>query len=145
MRDVRGRADPRMMRRRRRACARAGDDPGTGAWIFSDRLRWAFLAMGLRVPAGRGVVAARVATTPSQYLVVFAAAGQWPLHLARARQHLAGRPPRSPAPDDRCWWLWLAALGLMYAIGCAMVIGAATDYATPTALNAASCRSSLSC
>ena len=25
----------------------------------------------------------------------------------------------------------------MYAIGCAMVIGVATDYATPTALNAA--------
>ncbi|HEX2562671.1 MAG TPA: ATP-binding protein [Acidimicrobiales bacterium] len=82
------------------------------------------------------VVAGHFAATASQYVVVFAllASGLY-TSPAIVNTWIAAR--RAPHPDNRCWWLWLAALGLMYAIGCAMVIGVATDYATPTALNAA--------
>jgi signal transduction histidine kinase len=111
-----------------------GDDPGNGAWIFSDRLRWGFLswaALSLPVVA----VIAHRASTPSQYLVVFAllASGLYTTP-ALVNTWLAAR--RSPTPDDCCWWLWLAALVLMYCVGCAMVVGASTSLRAPTELSA---------
>jgi signal transduction histidine kinase len=82
------------------------------------------------------VVAGHLTSTVSQYMVVFAllASGLY-TSPAIVNTWIAAR--RAPHPDNGCWWLWLAALGLMYAIGCAMVIGVVVDYATPTALNAA--------
>ena len=111
-----------------------GDHHGNGAWVFSDRLRWAFViwaALSLPVVA----VFAHIASTPSQYLVVFAllASGLYTTP-ALVNTWLAAR--RSPTPDSCCWWLWLAALVLMYGVGCAMVVGASTRLRAPTALSA---------
>src|SRR5262245_36161991 len=112
----------------------AGDDHGNGAWVFSDRLRWAFVSWAvLSLPVVS--VFAHFASTPSQYLVVFAvlASGRFTTP-ALVNTWLAAR--RSPTPDDCCWWLWLAALVLMYGVGCAMVVGASTRLRAPTELGA---------
>jgi signal transduction histidine kinase len=110
------------------------DDHGNGAWVFSDRLRWAFViwaVLSLPIVA----VFAHFASTPSQYLAVFAllASGLYTTP-ALINTWLAAR--RSPTPDDCCWWLWLAALVLMYGVGCAMVVGACTRLRAPTELSA---------
>src|SRR5262245_5743987 len=111
----------------------SGDDHGNGAWVFSGRLRWAFViwaVLSLPVVA----VAAHLARTPSQYLVVFAllASGLYTTP-ALVNTWLAAR--RSPSPDQCCWWLWLAALVGMYGVGCAIVVGASTGLRAPTELS----------
>jgi signal transduction histidine kinase len=104
------------------------------AWAFSRRLRTAplvWLAVSLPLVA----LAATAADDTQAYLLVFAVVASG-LYTTPAflNTWLAAR--RSPAPDNRCWWLWLSALVLMYAIGVAMVIGAVTDVRAPTALGA---------
>jgi signal transduction histidine kinase len=112
-----------------------GHDAAAYAGIFHPQARTvAYLWVCATLPVV--VVAGHFAATPSQYLVVFAllASGLY-TSPAIVNTWIAAR--RAPHPDDGCWWLWLVALGLMYGIGCAMLVGAVTDYATPTALNAA--------
>ena len=109
-------------------------DQGNGAWVFSDRLRRAFVlwaVLSLPVVA----VFAHLARTPSEYLVVFAllASGLYTTP-ALVNTWLAAR--RTPSPDHCCWWLWLAALVLMYGVGLAMVVGASTALRAPTELSA---------
>src|SRR5262245_49444849 len=112
----------------------SGDDHGNGAWVFSGRLRWAFViwaVLSLPVVA----VFAHLARTPSQYLVVFAllASGLYTVP-ALVNTWLAAR--RAATPDDCCWWLWLAGLLGMLGVGCAMVVGASTGLRAPTELSA---------
>ena len=80
------------------------------------------------------VVVGHLASTPSQYLVVFAlvASGLYTTP-AIVNTWIAAR--RAPAPDNGCWRLWFLALTLMYGIGCAMLVGVATEVGTPTWLN----------
>jgi signal transduction histidine kinase len=104
------------------------------AWAFSRRLRTAplvWLAVSLPVVA----LAAGAADDTQAYLLVFAVVASG-LYTTPAflNTWLAAR--RSPAPDNRCWWLWLSALVLMYAIGVAMVAGAVVDVRVPTAVGA---------
>ncbi len=109
---------------------------GMAAGLFDPRLRrWALLWVCLSLPVITGI-AAVVATTPNRYLVVFAvlASGAYTTP-ALLFTYLAAR--RAPRPDNWCWWLWLVALVLMYGIGCAMVLGAATGYAVPSWVSAA--------
>ena len=104
---------------------------GMAAGLFDPRLRrWALLWVCVSLPVITGI-AAVVATTPNRYLVVFAvlASGAYTTP-ALLFTYLAAR--RAPRPDNWCWWLWLVALVLMYGIGCAMVLGAATGYAVPS-------------
>lgn len=112
-----------------------GRDAAAYAGLFHPQVRRAALAwVCATLPVV--VVAGHLTSTVSQYMVVFAllASGLY-TSPAIVNTWIAAR--RAPHPDNGCWWLWLAALGLMYAIGCAMVIGVVVDYATPTALNAA--------
>ncbi len=92
--------------------------------LFSPQLR---RCAGLWVCVSLPVVAiiARFATTPQRYLIVFAlfAAG---FYTTPALFHTWLAARRAPRPDNRCWWLWLAALVLMYGMGCAMVFGSLT-------------------
>lgn len=112
-----------------------GRDAAAYAGLFHPQVRRAAMAwVCATLPVV--VVAGHLTSTVSQYMVVFAllASGLY-TSPAIVNTWIAAR--RAPHPDNGCWWLWLAALGLMYAIGCAMVIGVVVDYATPTALNAA--------
>jgi signal transduction histidine kinase len=111
-----------------------GEDQGEDAWVFSDRLRWTFAIWAI-VSLPVVAVFAHFASTPAQYLVVFAilASGLYTTP-ALVNTWMAAR--RSPTPDDCCWWLWLAALVLMYGVGCAMVVGASTRLRAPTELGA---------
>lgn len=104
------------------------------AWAFSRRLRTVplvWLAVSLPLVA----LAATAADDTRAYLLVFAVVASG-LYTTPAflNTWLAAR--RSPAPDNRCWWLWLSALVLMYAIGVAMVAGAVTGVRAPTAVGA---------
>lgn len=105
------------------------------AGLFDPRLRrialgWVCASLPVVVVVGSFV------DTTSGYLVVFAvlASGLY-TSPALADTWLAAR--RAPTPDNRCWWLWLAALALMYSTGCAMLVGTVVDYRTPTAFNTA--------
>jgi len=111
------------------------DPDGQAAWLFDPRLRrgaLVWICVSLPVVVG---VAAVAATTPERYLVVFAlvASGAYTTPALFSTYLLARRAPR---PDNWGWWLWLAAVVLMYGIGCAMVYGAATGYAVPSYVSA---------
>ncbi|HEY7070775.1 MAG TPA: ATP-binding protein [Acidimicrobiales bacterium] len=102
--------------------------------MFSDRLRRAFVVWaGLSLPVV--AVFAHFARTPSGYLVVFAllASGFYTVP-ALLNTWLAAR--RTATPDDCCWWLWLAGLLGMLAVGCAIVVGVSTGLRAPTELSA---------
>ena len=100
-----------------------GEDRAGGG-VFRPRLRRHALVWVCASLPAVVAVAALGATTPDRYLVVFAlvASGAYTTP-ALVFTYLAAR--RAPHPDDRCWWTWLGAVGLMYAIGCAMLVGAA--------------------
>ncbi len=109
---------------------------GQAAGLFDPRLRrWTLVWVCVSLPVITGI-AAVAATTPDRYVVVFAvlASGAYTTP-ALLFTYLAAR--RAPRPDNWCWWLWFVAVVLMYAIGCAMVFGAATGYAAPSWVSAA--------
>ena len=82
------------------------------------------------------VFASTVVTTTSDYLFVFAlVASATYTSPALLNTWLVAR--RAPRPDTWGWWIWLVALCLMYAIGCAMVLGALTDLRVPAAVGVA--------
>jgi signal transduction histidine kinase len=112
-----------------------GHEAAAYAGIFHPQVRTAaHVWVGGTLPVV--VVAGHVTASTSQYLLVFALLASG-LYTTPAIVNTWIAVRRAPHPDNRCWWLWLVALALMHGIGCAVVIGAVTDYATPTALNAA--------
>ena len=103
--------------------------------MFKSQLRraalvWTCVSLPVNV-----AIAAVVVTTTDRYLVVFAllASGAYTTP-ALLFTYLAAR--RAPRPDNRCWWVWLVAVALMYAIGCAMLVGAATGAGVSVAVSA---------
>lgn len=82
------------------------------------------------------VVAGLLTRTVDQYIVVFAVLASG-LYTTPALVGLRLAAKRAPHPDTWCWRLWLVAVGLMYATGCAMVLGTITDIRTSVAVNAA--------
>lgn len=114
----------------RQPAAVGGGSPG----LFSAQLRryhriWVFVSLPVVA------VAAHFATTPRRYLLVFAccAAG---FYTTPALFHTWLAARRAPRPDRAGWWLWLAALVLMYAMGCAIVVGTVTGLRAGTASGA---------
>lgn len=107
---------------------------GAPASLFSAQARrgaWAWVAVSLPVVA----VVAHFATTPARYLVVFAVvASGFYTTPALVHSWLAAR--RATNRDRWSWWLWLAALAVMYAIGCAILFGLATGVRAGTAVGA---------
>lgn len=82
------------------------------------------------------VVASTFVATTSDYLLVFAfMASATYTSPALLNTWLAAQ--RAPRPDNWGWWIWLVALGLMYAIGCGMVLGALTGLRVPVGVGAA--------
>jgi signal transduction histidine kinase len=81
------------------------------------------------------ILAAGAVDSTDGYLVVFAVVASG-LYTTPALVHTWLAARRSPAPDNRCWWLWLSAVVLMYAVGCAMIAGTVTERRLPTAVNA---------
>lgn len=80
------------------------------------------------------VVVGNLVSSTHQYLVAFAVLASAPFTSpALVHTWLAAR--RAPHPDDRCWWMWLVALAIMYGIGCAMLVGAFSDLRTSTLVN----------
>jgi signal transduction histidine kinase len=117
--------------------ARPAPAPGTPAraGLFQPRLRrialcWVCLSLPVVVLVGT------LATTPTAYLVVFAVLASG-FYTSPAILHTLLAARRAPKPDDRSWWLWLAALTVMYGIGVAMLLALVVEYRTPTALNTA--------
>jgi signal transduction histidine kinase len=111
--------------------ARGARRPG----LFRRQLRVVALAwVCLSLPVV--VVVGTFATTTNTYLVVFAflASG---LYTSPALLHTWLAARRAPHPDNWCWWMWLAALVLMYGIGCAMLVGLFVELRTPTVVNTA--------
>lgn len=110
----------------------AGDRASPG--LFTPRLRRVSLAWVCASLPVVVLVGGLVGST-SGYLVVMAllASGLYTTP-ALVNAWLAAR--RAPRPDQLCWWLWLAALVLMYGCGCAMIAGTVVDVRTPTAVNA---------
>ena len=97
---------------------------GTPASLFSAQARhcaWAWMAVSLPVVA----VVAHFATTPRSYVVVFAVVASG-FYTTPALVHTWLAARRATNRDKWSWWLWLAAVVVMYGIGCAILVGAAT-------------------
>ena len=103
--------------------------------LFKPELRrvalvWVCASLPLVVLAGSAVTSTR------DYLLVFACmASAAYTSPALVNTWLAAQ--RAPRPDNWGWWIWLAALCLMYAIGCAMVLGVLTDLRVSLAVGTA--------
>ena len=103
--------------------------------VFCSRLRrvsvaWVCLTLPVVVFVGS------FATTTSSYLVIFALLASG-LYTSPALLHTWLAARRAARPDDRCWWLWLIGLGLMYGIGVAMLLGTVVSLRTSTLVNTA--------
>jgi signal transduction histidine kinase len=110
-----------------------GDSARPG--LFTPRLRR--LALGwVCVSLPVVVLVGSFATTSTSYLVVFSVVASG-FYTSPALVHTLLAARRAPTPDDRCWWLWLAALLIMYSIGVAMLVALVVDFRTPTAVNTA--------
>jgi signal transduction histidine kinase len=81
-------------------------------------------------------VVAVFATTPGRYIVVYALVASG-LYTTPALLHTWLAARRAPRPDDVVWWMWLAALVLMYGMGCGMILGVATGVRAGTVAGAA--------
>ena len=98
---------------------------GAPVTLFSAQARhcaWAWMAVSLPVVA----VVAHFATTPRSYIVIFAVVASG-FYTTPALVHTWLAAHRATNRDKWSWWLWLAAVVVMYAIGCAILVGAATD------------------
>jgi len=97
---------------------------GAPASLFSAQARhcaWAWMAVSLPVVA----VVAHFATTPRSYIVIFAVVASG-FYTTPALVHTWLAARRATNRDKWSWWLWLAAVVVMYSIGCAILLGAAT-------------------
>jgi signal transduction histidine kinase len=97
-----------------------GAPPG----VFSPQMRRCarvWVCVSLPVVA----IAGHFATTPQRYLVVFVvcAAG---FYTTPALFHTWLAARRAPVRDKPCFWLWLAAIVIMYCMGLAILAGTAT-------------------
>ena len=91
-------------------------------------LAWVCLSLPVVVLVGS------FATSATGYLTVFALLASG-LYTSPALLHTLLAARRAPRPDDLCWWLWLAALTLMYGIGVAMVLAPVLPFRTSTLVN----------
>ena len=109
-------------------------DPRTSSHpVFCTQLRrvsaaWVCLTLPVVVFVGS------FATKTSSYLLVFALLASG-LYTSPALLHTLLAARRAARPDDRCWWLWLTGLGLMYGIGVAMLLGTVLPVRTSTVVN----------
>jgi signal transduction histidine kinase len=115
----------------RQPAAASGAPPG----LFRPQFRRAaFLWVCVTLPVV--AVVAVFATTPGRYIVVYALVASG-LYTTPALLHTWLAARRAPRPDDVVWWMWLAALVLMYGMGCGMILGVATGVRAGTVAGAA--------
>jgi signal transduction histidine kinase len=118
-----------------RLLSQPADDATKGHPVFRSQLRrvslvWVCLSLPVVVFVGS------LATTTTSYLVVFALLASG-LYTSPALLHTVLAARRAARPDDRCWWLWLAGLVLMYGIGVGMLVGPLVSFRTSTLVNTA--------